>query len=416
MSFNSTFSALSSRGFGVNTSPGWIQQAILQSNDITDGDQFGSSVAMNSDGTYLVIGADNESTSPNTQQGAVYVFTRSGSTWTQQAKILANDPANGDLFGRAVAINNAGDTIAVGVNVEDTPPTTNQGAVYIFTRSGSTWTQQDKLLSSDRLTGDGFGRSVSLDGSGNYIIIGASTDDTSPYTNSGSVYIFTRSGSTWTEQTKIYASDPTNNAGFGTSVQISNDSNYAVVGAPQNTLTEYGKVYVFARSGSTWTQQLNTSGSGALTIGRGRGMSVTIDSTGANIVFASRDEALSAWFFTRSGSSWTETQVIQNIIPSTSPPITNSISSQGLSTNSNISETMLGLYIPSITINNKVYNINYGNEFFISQIITGTNTVAGEDFGYSVSIAQSANYVAIGTPLQTAANNRGVVYIMCKLA
>ena len=411
MSFNSTFSALSSRGFGVNLPAGWIQQTILESNDIANTDEFGYSVALNNDATYLVVGARSESTSPLTDQGAAYVFTRSGTTWTQQAKLLANDAASSDLFGYSVSINNIGDTILV-----STIQKADQGAAYVFTRSGTTWTQQAKLLSSDIASGDGFGSCVSLDGTGDYAIIGASGDDISPNTNCGSAYIFIRSGTTWTQQAKLIAPTRTNSALFGGSVQISNDSNYVVIGAQQNGSTQFGKAYVFARSGSTWSLQLETSGSGALSVGRDRGRTVTINNDGSKIMFASGSIALNVWIYSRIGSTWSETQLIQNILSPTTPALTNIVNSQGISTNNDTSETMLGLYIPSVSINNKVYNIISNPNYYVTQVITGSDLTPSDNYGFCVSIAQSINYAAVGAPLHTYPSSKGAVYIIYKPA
>ncbi len=407
MSFNSTFSALSNRGFGGNLPQGWIQQALLQSSDIVSEDQFGTSVSINSDATYLVVGARLEDTAPSDAQGAAYVFTRSGTTWTQQAKILAGDGVTGDLFGSSVSINNAGDTIAVGAPVEDTAPTTDQGAVYIFTRSGTTWTQQAKLLASDGATDDNFATALSLDGTGDYLIVGAGNADIAPNTNCGAAYIFTRSGTTWTQQTKLIAPTRTTNALFGVSVQISNNSSYVVIGAQQFGGVELGKVYVYYRTGSSWSLQLETSGSGNLvTNGNERGRSVTINSDGSTIVFAGSTGSR-MWFFNRSGSTWTETQVLT---VSTGTP-SQQIGTASLSTNNNVTETLIGLQGP-----NKTINILYNTNYYVAQAITASDLNINDDYGNSVSIAQSINYAAIGAPLSVYPDSKGAVYIIYKPA
>ena len=151
-----------------------------------------------------------------TDAGAAYVFTGSGSTWTQQAKIQASDKQASDNFGYSVSID--GDTIAVGAIYEDTGGS-NAGAAYVFTGSGSTWTQQAKLMASDKAADDYFGRSVSIDG--DYVIVGATLEDTGG-SNAGAAYIYSRSGSTWTEIKKIQASNVSAGPQFGTAVAIEN--------------------------------------------------------------------------------------------------------------------------------------------------------------------------------------------------
>ena len=402
MSFNSTFSALSTRGFGVNLPQGWLQQAILQSNDLVDSDNFGWSVSINTDATYLVVGARSVSGAT----GAAYVFTRSGTTWTQQTKLVASDGVVGEYFGQSVSINNAGDTISVGAPSENTSPFSGNGAAYIFTRSGTTWTQQAKLLASDAASNDDFGGSISLDGSGDYLIVGAPSDDISPNTNCGAAYIFTRTGTTWTQQTKLIAPTRTNLDFFGISVQISNDSNYVVIGA-QQTGSALGKVYVYYRIGSSWTLQLETSGSGSLALfGLERGRSVTINSDGSIIIF-SNSTGSRLWFFNRSGTTWTESQVLT--VGSAGPA--QQIGSASLSTNNNVTETLIGLQGPG-----KTFNIVYDTNYYVTQAITGSDTVSEDKYGFSVSIAQSINYAAIGAPSPSVAPGGNKVYIIYKPA
>ena len=135
------------------------------------------------DGDTVVVGANGEDTGGATA-GAAYVFTRSGTTWTQQQKIQASDAQANTNFGYSVAID--GDTVIIGAQLEDTGGI-NAGAAYIFTRSGTTWTQQAKIISSDLQAGDEFGISVSI--SGDTIVVGAWFEDTGG-SNAGAAYIF----------------------------------------------------------------------------------------------------------------------------------------------------------------------------------------------------------------------------------
>jgi hypothetical protein len=232
------------------------QSFKLLASDPADNEVFGASVALSGDddfGNTAIVSASQEDTSPNTNQGAAYVFTRSGTTWTQQAKLLASDAASSDLFGSSVDLSSDGNTALIGASGEDTSPNTDNGASYIFTRSISTWTQQQKLLASDATGGDLFGISTALSLDGNTAIVGAHLETTSPNTYQGAAYVFTRSGTTWTQQAKLLASDPATHDYFGSSVDLSSDGNIALIGAPNKTYD--GAAYIFTRSGSTWTQQ-----------------------------------------------------------------------------------------------------------------------------------------------------------------
>ena len=183
------------------------------------GDHFGYSVAL--DGDTLAVGAygDDGSSSSNQLYGAVYVFTRSGSVWSLQKEISSISTVSGftsstlkshDYFGYSVALD--GDTLVVGAYGDDGSSCSSCGAVYIFTRSGTTWSLQKEISSTSTVSGftsstlksyDFFGYSVALDG--NTLAVGAYGDDgSSSYSQQyGAVYVFTRSGSVWSLQKEI---------------------------------------------------------------------------------------------------------------------------------------------------------------------------------------------------------------------
>ncbi|PKQ16457.1 MAG: hypothetical protein CVT67_04820 [Actinobacteria bacterium HGW-Actinobacteria-7] len=209
----------------------WSQEAEFTA---PDGAWLGRSVAVSGD--TLLVGAID----------AAYVFTRSGTIWSQQAEIAA--PVAGASFGFSLDLD--GDTALVGAWGETVGANDTQGAAYVFTRSGTTWTQQEKLLSSDGDADGKFGWSVALDG--DTALVGR------PYTV-GAAYVFTRSGTNWTQQAKLGDAGWTSYAEFGRSVDLEGDT--ALVGIPWDTgwgvpSNALGGACVFTRSGTTWTQQL----------------------------------------------------------------------------------------------------------------------------------------------------------------
>ena len=258
----------------------WTQQAKIQASDKQAYDYFGISVSISSDGNSAIVGAYGEDAVGATNAGAAYIFTRSGTTWTQQQKIQASDKSQEDIFGFSVAISGDGNTALVGAMFEDIVAATNAGAAYIFTRSGTTWTQQAKIQASDTGASDFFSRAVSISSDGNTTIVGAHQEGTGG-TNAGAAYIFTRSGTTWTQQQKIQASDKQTQDQFGYSVSISSDGNSAIVGAHLEDTggTNAGAAYIFTRSGTTWTQQQKIQASDAVS-SHFFGSSVAISSDG----------------------------------------------------------------------------------------------------------------------------------------
>ena len=205
--------------------------AKLVASDAATNDDFGVSSAI--DGDYLVVGALGESSNA----GAAYVYFRDGAgTWAQQAKIVASDAEASDFFGTSVSI--SGDYIVVGASSEDTGGS-DAGAAYVFLRSGTSWTQQAKIVASDAEAAAHFGISVSI--SGDYIVVGANREDAGG-SNAGAAYLFERSGTSWTQVIKYQSSDIAAGDGFGSSVAIA--GTFLVIGAP-NKLSNTGAAYVF---------------------------------------------------------------------------------------------------------------------------------------------------------------------------
>ena len=277
----------------------FTQQAQLIASDGAIGDSFGISVSMSGD--TVVVGAIFDKVGANNAQGSAYVFTRSGSTWTQQAQLTASDGGPFDFFGASVAID--GDTVVVGAWQDTVGSNFFQGSAYVFTRSGSTWTQQAQLVASDGAGDDHFGISVAV--SGNTAVVGAYNDDVGANGDQGSAYVFTRSGSTWTQQAQLTASDGASNDLFGQSVGISGDT--AVVGAYHDDVgssVDQGSAYVFTRSGTTWTQQAQLTASSTFEFGVSVAVSGETVVTGAQ--FGDANDFGAAYVFTRNGSSWSQ--------------------------------------------------------------------------------------------------------------
>jgi hypothetical protein len=219
----------------------WVQ--IQKLTPATAGEGFGFSLAL--DGSRLIVGAIYN----NSARGAAYVYNLTGGTWVQQQKIVPADVAADDLFGSSIATN--GTQIVVSSVGDDA----RRGSEYVYSFSGGNWTQQQKLLAGDGVADDNFGQSVAM--SGNTMIVGAYGDDS----YRGSAYVFTTTGTTWTQQQKITATNRIQNEGFGYSMSISGN-NLAISGAGGdiNGVTSPGAAYIFSTTGSAYTQQQRFSG------------------------------------------------------------------------------------------------------------------------------------------------------------
>ncbi len=275
----------------------WSMQVKLTASDGSTGDRFGWSVSISGD--YVVVGAYKDNYY-GTNSGSAYIFQRSGTSWPEQDKLTPSDGAMGDWFGFSVSI--SGDYAVIATPYDDDNGD-DSGSAYIFYYDGSSWSMQEKLTASD---GSTFGNSVSI--SGDFAVIGASADDENGYW-SGSAYIFHRSGTSWSQEDKLTASDGISWDRFGWSVSISGD--YAVIGVPfdDDNGSASGSAYIFYRCGTSWAEQTKLTASNASADDRfGRAVSISGDYA---VVGAMWDDdngsnSGSANIFQRNGSSWSQ--------------------------------------------------------------------------------------------------------------
>jgi hypothetical protein len=278
--------------YPVTIDPVFTQQAkLLQSAGGTD-DQFGQAIAI--DLNTVVVGAPFDDFGMNAEQGVAYVFLRSGAAWNLQAILTASDGAAFDFFGRAVAIE--WNTIVVGASNDDIVVSglnrVNQGSAYVFERSGTTWGQQAKLMASDGDAGDQFGFAVTIDAyTANNIVVGAPFDDVVGNVDRGSAYVFVRNGAAWAHQQKLVAPDGAANDHFGWSVAHEGfTAGATLIGAPDDDVVvngmnqaDQGSAYMFVRTNGSWNQQQKLAAGDGLA-GDGFGIAVSMTQTGNRIV------------------------------------------------------------------------------------------------------------------------------------
>lgn len=276
----------------------WIERTKLTALDSRANHGFSAGRGVSIAGGYLAVGALHDG-DKGADAGAAYIFKQSGNAWVQQAKLTASDAAAGASFGAALSIRN--EYLIVGAPKEHDPATEigARGAAYIFKRSGTTWTQQAKVTASDRGELANFGQAVSI--SGDYAIVG------NPWFHSSAAYIFERIGTKWTQQVKITGEFHGEGQGdlFGDSVGISGNS--AAVGAPLARTDPggdgHGCAYVFERAGQTWMQRARLSPLDSSSFGR----SVAIDGDRAVSPGDLQNESKAALYvFRRIAGVWTQ--------------------------------------------------------------------------------------------------------------
>ena len=293
----------------------WTQEAKLVASDKVASDLFGVIVGITADGTRIVAGAQNRTESGFTNCGAAYIFSRSGTTWTQEQKITASDKAANYFFGYGVGISADGTRIIIGAR-SSPGGTSFTGAGYIFLRSGTTWTQEAILAASDKAANDTSGNRVAICSDGSRAIIASYLNDPAGVSNAGAAYIWSRSGTSWTQEAKLVASDPVTNDQFGVAVAINSDGSRVVIGANNKTVNGFataGVAYVFSRSGITWTQEQKIAAADPQASAQ-NGIAVNIDSTGTTVVvgaYGATSFGITCglgYKFTRNGSVWTQIQ------------------------------------------------------------------------------------------------------------
>ncbi len=276
----------------------WTEQAKLTPSAATSGDRFGGCVDIS--GPYAIVGAAADDHAAK-NCGAAYVFKRSGSTWTEQAKLTAGDASEGDLFGFAVAID--GDCAVVGA-YRDKRGRVETGSVYVFERRSSRWVQSVKLTPPGKAAQDWFGRSVAV--SGDTIVVAATGDDRATE-DAGAVFIYHRAAGAWSLQAVLTSDDARANDRFGRSVAI--DGDRIIVGAfwHDEPAADSGAAYVFIRDGQQWTQQAKLT---ALNAGADDLFGISVDINGSYAVVGaihqdeSAPDAGAAYFFKRVGHEW----------------------------------------------------------------------------------------------------------------
>jgi hypothetical protein len=346
----------------VRTETGWELQALLRGSNTGEEDEFGQSVALDDD--TLVVGAPHESSratgvdgdqtdDTSGSSGAVYVFARSGETWTQQAYLKASNTGPTALFGFDVALH--ADTLAVGSPFEQSGATGidgNQvdrsvdraGAVYVFTRTGDAWAQEAYVKASNTRARSEFGGSVAL--FEDTLVVGASLEnsaatgidgdqaDTSAE-DAGAVYVFTRSVGTWSQQAYLKASNAAPDARFGFSAAL--DGDRLAVGAPFERgvppSNGSGAVYTFTRTGDAWSEaaylKANEVRSNAQ-LGRGAvALQDDVLVAGAQLDPSALAGAGAAHVFVRNGGTWSSPGVLMAGVPTRSAWFGQSIALSG---------------------------------------------------------------------------------------
>jgi hypothetical protein len=381
----------------------WTQQGskLVGTGAIGNANQ-GQSVSLSLDGNTAIVGGQND----DSQEGAIWVHTRSGSVWSQQGNKLVGTGAVGIAKqGNSVSISADGNTAIVGGYYDDN----YTGAVWVYTRSGGVWTQQGSKLVGTGATGKaGQGYYVSLSSDGNTAVVGGALDNN----HAGAIWIFTRIGGVWTQQgNKLVGAGAIGNSYQGCSVSVSSDGNTAIVGGPDDN-NGVGALWIYTRNGNVWTQQGNKLvGTGPINSAF-QGWSVSLSSDGNTAIVGGHydnNKTGAVWIYTRSGGVWSQQGsklVGTGAVGSAFQGLSVSLSSDGntaIAGGSYDNNNAGAVWI--YTRSNNVWT-QQGNK------LVGTGAIGMAEQGTSVSISSDGNTALVGG--QADNNNLGAIWIFTR--
>jgi hypothetical protein len=365
----------------------WTQQGnkLVGTGAVSLAEQ-GSSVAVSADGNTLISGGISD----NSLQGAAWIFTRSGSTWTQQgAKLVGTGSVGAPYQGYSVAISANGNTAAVGGYFDDG----QKGAVWVFTRSGSTWSQQgSKLVGSGLLASSLQGTGVALSADGNTLMVGGASDNFSV----GATWVYTRSGGIWTQQgNKLVGTGGIGSTSQGRSVALSSDGNTSIVGGSLDN-SQIGAAWVFQAAPPDYTIT-NTGGNVIITDIAGNSETLTFDNPGA---FINARFSVTGRTYSLNGGATTNL-----------PYTFSSVGLNSVTINTNVGDDIINVStfspnLPSLTINggvgNDIVNFN-GDVTFLANAnldvdLQNDDPIPGDDV---VNLALNTDLVLSGTGAAT---------------
>lgn len=254
----------------LRTGTTWAQEAILFASDRAANWTFGYWTTMSNDGTRCISGAYNATSGGFTAAGQAYVFLRTGTTWAQEAILSGSDKNTSGLFGGSAAMNADATRCIIGGWQITSNSITNAGEAFVFVRNGTVWTQEAVLYAPDRATNAYFGISVLMSADATRCLVGAFQASSGSFAAAGQVYVFLRTGVSWALEAVLYASDRAASAWFGLGVSGNSDFSRIIVGARQATsggVSQAGQAYSFGRSGTVWSQESILSASDRATGG-----------------------------------------------------------------------------------------------------------------------------------------------------
>jgi hypothetical protein len=382
--------AVDDRGarYPIRVDPFVQQRSKLTPSDESGNGEFGTSVALSSDGNTVVIGGPVDNSNP----GAAWVFVRSNGVWKQQGNKLVGSGSQGTVGsigeGGAVALSSDGNTALIGGDGDNG----GIGAAWVFVRSNGSWSQQgNKLVGNDVTTNANMGFSVALSSDGNTALIGGRGDNNA----AGAAWVFTRSNGSWSQQGSKLTSS--NSSDLGASVALSSDGNTAVIGEPGQINTTVPGAVVFVRSSGTWSPH------GSELVGTGvggsanQGSAVALSSDGNTALIGGNSDnnyTGATWVFVRSNGSWSQQG---NKLVGSSNGVTSSQQGYSVSLSGDGNTALIG----EINGVGGAWMFTRANGTWSQQggLLQGSGATGNSSQGRSVALSGDGNTAMLGGPI-----------------
>lgn len=371
------------------------EEAKLVSNKGESPEYFGWSVCFTPDSSRVVVSSLRD----NLATGAIYVFRREGTSWIMEQKLIGSGSKSQDFSSYCPVISKDGVRVAFGAVLADEPGFSDSGAVYIFVRTGTTWVQEARLISNPLRQLSRLGWSLGFSDNHARLIVGAG-EATNTYNSDGSVYFFTRKGNVWTQEAMVVAGDPGEGAKFGTVSDINGPGDVAIIGAPFLTVngkTNAGAVYIFVISNGTWTQSYKIT-PGDLAAGDQFGTSVRFSKDGNTILVgapAANSGRGAAYLYKLANGIWTLSFKFTADDGVLSDAFGTVVAINGAANTVVVGAPMASPFGYSVAGSAYVFKLVDG---FWSQVprINASDATAGDWFGWSVAISEDGGRIIVG--------------------
>lgn len=389
----------------------WTEQLKLSSPSDKTYQKFGSTVCISGDGATLAGNSPGWGQTPGAENGAVFVFAYTGTSWGAGQTLLNSDNSPGQKFGHCLSLSYNGDVLAAGTQSTSYSTPTKPGRAYVFSRKSGVWSEDAIFVADNSQAGDEFGAAVAVSADGALCVVG-STNDKSVYgTRTGSAYLFKLENGIWSKKEKVVSQDAKPEDKFGSSVAISKNNAFFAVGSGDGGV---GAVYIYAiKSLSVISKPSVVS---PINNSTDRAGTVSITSSAFAVASGSDTHLSSDWELSTSN---TFSSVVNSLLASTVNKTTWSVS--GLTENTTYYvrvryTAVSGTVSPWSNVSSFSTAVSFSRMKYLN-MLTASDAAASANpseitsyFGYSVALSGNGKVCVAGDYIKNTENGKVYIY------